>query len=65
MRRLVLGVLALAICVAGLYGYMSPRAGTELPAADRSGGTRPRPGRRFRPSSFSGAIALKGDAMLR
>ena len=64
MKRL-LGVLALAICVAGLYGYVAARRERNFrQLIDRGDAALARDDTFSAIESFSGAVLLKGDAML-
>jgi tetratricopeptide (TPR) repeat protein len=65
MKRLVLGLVALTICAAGLYGYAAARRErTFRQLIDRGDAALARDDTYSAIESFSGAIALKGDAML-
>lgn len=65
MKRLVLGVLAITICAAGLYGYAAARRErTFHQLIDRGDAALARDDTFSAIENFSGAIALKSDAML-
>jgi tetratricopeptide (TPR) repeat protein len=65
MKRLVLGVLAITICAGGLYGYAAARRErTFRQLIDRGDAALARDDTFSAIESFSGAIQLKGDAML-
>ena len=65
MKRLVLGVLAITICAAGLYGYTAARRERTFHLLiDRGDAALAKDDTFSAIENFSGAIALKGDAML-
>lgn len=65
MKRILLGVLAITICAAGLYGYAAARRErTFRQLIDRGDAALSKDDTFSAIESFSGAIQLKGDAML-
>ncbi len=65
MKRWLLGVVALAVCAGALYGYMSlRRERTFRQLIDRGDSALAKDDTFLAIESFSGAIALRSDAML-
>ena len=65
MKRLLLGLVAISVCVAGLYGYVAARRErTFHQLIDRGDAALAKDDTFSAIESFSGAIQLKGDAML-
>src|SRR5262245_25224074 len=65
MKRLLLGVLAITICAAGLYGYTAARRERAFrQLIDRGDAALARDDTFSAIENFSGAIQLNGDAML-
>ncbi len=65
MKRLLLGVVAITICAAGLYGYAAARRErTFRQLIDRGDAALAKDDTFSAIESFSGAIMLKGDSML-
>lgn len=65
MKRVLLGIVAITICAAGLYGYAAARRErTFRQLIDRGDAALAKDDTFSAIESFSGAIQLKGDAML-